>query len=249
MKEVRAIIERVTRLNEHYQRLHLTIEDFITEIKPGHSLLVRRLPERWDPYLREHWWPVGIQGGALVIERPGNIIYEPGEVVSLLGLVGQPFRWKRTLRHVLLLAYDCAPTPLIMSIPALLSNSVSVTLVLSGSAALYPTKHLPPEVEVFQADDQLAWPNRVMSVGWADQVFAVVNADDELKHFGMVWKIFSGLRSEIPKTYLYGVFQAIQPCGVGACQACLVAQKGSESSLICLDGPALDMTTLPLESS
>jgi hypothetical protein len=248
MKEVRAIIERVTRLNEHYQRLHLAIEDFITEIKPGHSLLARRLPERWDPYLREHWWPVGIQGGSLVIERPGNIIYEPGEVVSLLGLVGQPFRWKRTLRNVLLLAYDCAPTPLIMSIPALLSNSVSVTLVLSGSAAQYPTKHLPPEVEVFQADDQLAWPNRVMSVGWADQVFAAVNGDDEFKHFATVWKVFTGLRAEIPKTYLYAVFQAIQPCGVGACQACLVTQKGGESSLICLDGPALDMTTLPLDS-
>jgi len=247
MKETQAVIERITRLNEYYQRVHLAVEDFITEIKPGHSLLARMLPERWDPYLREHWWPVAVSPNNIVVERPGNIRYEPGQVVSLLGLVGEPFRYKRTLRNVLLVAYDTAPTPLVMSIPALIANGISVTLVLAGAAAQYPTNHLPPELEVLHADAELGWPNRVMTVGWADQIFVAVKGDDELGHFARVWSIFRELRAEIPKMYLFGVFQPIQPCGVGACHACMIPMRGAEPCLICTDGPAVDLTTVKLE--
>lgn len=246
MKETQAGIERVTRLNEYYQRIHLSVTDFITEIKPGHSMLARMLPERLDPYLREQWWPVSVSPGMIVVERPGNVRYELGQLVSLLGLVGEPFRYKRTLRNVLLIAYDTSPTPLMMSVPALISNGISVTLVLAGDAKRYPTAHLPPELEVLQADDNLNWPNQVMTVGWADQVFVVVKGDDEIGHFANVVRIFQERRAEIPKMYLFGVFQPPLPCGTGACQACMLAIKGAEPCLICADGPAVDLTTLGL---
>ncbi len=246
MKETQAIIERITRLNEHYQRLHLAVDDHINELKPGQTVLARLLPERWDPYLREQWWPVALTPNTLVVERPGHLRYEPGQVVSLLGLLGQPFRYKRTLRNVLLIAHNTAPTPLVMSIEWLLGNKISVTLVLSGKAADYPTAHLPAELEVQRADDNLQWPNRVMTVGWADQVFVTVAPDDELGHFARVLQIFRDLRAEIPKHYLFGVFQPPQPCGVGACQACLMPIKGADNCLICVDGPALDLTTVAL---
>lgn len=247
MRESEALIERVTRLNEHYQRIHLTVEDFASDSKPGQSLLARRLPERWEPYLREQWWPVAATPGTLVVERPGSIIYEPGQVVSLLGMVGQPFRYKRTVRHVLLIAYDTPPTPLVMSIGSLQANGVNVTVVLSGEANHYPTHHLHPEVEVIQADEALNWPNRVLTAGWADQVFAVVGQDDEWGRFRKVWDLFKDLRAEVPKTYLFGVFQSVLPCGVGACQACMIALQQHETALLCADGPAIDMTTLAFD--
>lgn len=248
MKEIRAIIERVTRLNEHYQRLHLAVDAFYSDIRAGQSLLARRLPERWDPYLREQWWPVAASNQMLVVERSGAEVYEPGQLVSLLGLVGQPFRYKRTLRNVLLIADNTSPSPFIMAIHTLLTNRIAVTLVLSGSAANYPTAHLPPEVEVVLADENLAWPNRVMTVGWADQVFAVVAGDDEFARMNAIWKIFSDLRAEIPPNYLFGVFQPPLPCGAAACSACMLPLKQGETALVCADGPAVDLTTVALRA-
>jgi hypothetical protein len=248
MRESQAIIERVTRLNEHYQRLHLSVEDFTKELKPGQSLLARLLPERWEPYLREQWWPVQLGTSTIVVERPGNIVYEPGQVVSLIGLIGQPFRYKRTVKHVLLMAYDTAPSPLIMSVGWLQSSGISVTLVLSGKATLYPTQHLHPEVEVIQADDALNWPNRILTAGWADQVFVVVPQDNERERFTTIWNIFKEIRAEVPKTFLFGVHQPILPCGVGACQACLVPLHQGGAASVCVDGPALDLTTVSLQS-
>lgn len=245
MRETKAIIERVSRLNAHYQRLHLATEDYLNDIKPGQTVLAR-LTERWDPYLREQWWPVEVAPNRLVVERPGHIRYEPGQSVSLLGIVGQPYRYRRTLRNVLLLAYDAAPTPLVMSMGWLLSNQIGVTLVLAGTATEYPTQHLPPEIEVQQADETLSWPNRVMTVGWADQVFVVVGQNDEMGYFERIWSLFKELRAEIPKSYLFGVFQPVQPCGIGACQACMTPLRGGESSLICTDGPAVDLTQVNL---
>jgi hypothetical protein len=246
MKETKAIIERVSRVSEHYQRLHLAVDDALNDLKPGQTVLARLLPERWDPYLREQWWPVEMKPNALVVERPGSLRYEPGQVVSLLGLVGQPYRYKRTLRNVLLLAYDAAPTPLIMSIQWLIANKVSVTMVLSGKATDYPAAHLPKEVEIIHADDTLQWANRVMTIGWADQVFAVTSQDDELGRFAYIYRLFRELRAELPKSYLFGVFQPVQPCGNGACQACMIPLQQQETSLICLEGPALDLTTVAL---
>lgn len=246
MRETQAIIERVTRLNEHYQRLQLTVDPYVQEVKPGQSFLARRSSERWDPYLREHWWPVALTPGSMIVERPGNLIYEPGEVVSLLGFLGQPFRYKRVLRNVLLIADDTAPTPLINSVHLLVSNKVSVTLVLGGSAARYPTAHLPPELEVIIANDDLVWPNQVLTAGWADQVFVVARQRDEMERFTRAWQLFTSLRKEVPKNYLFAVLQPIQPCGIGACAACLVSLREHELLTVCAEGPAVDMTDLPM---
>jgi hypothetical protein len=248
MRETQAIIERVSRLSDSVQRLHLAVEDSLLQIKPGQSLLARMLPERWDPYLREQWWPVGILEGQLVVERPGNLGYEPGQAVSLLGPVGQPFRYKRNLRNVLLIADHALPIPLLMAVPALISNRVSVTLVLAGmEARRYPTQVLPPEVEVIHADDDLGWPKQVMTFGWADQIFATVNADDEMGRMQRIWTRIRALRAEIPQYYLFAVAQPILPCGAGACGACLVTLREGAICTVCLDGPAIDMTKLPFE--
>lgn len=242
MRETQAIIERVRRVNEGFQQLDLSVDESLNALKPGQSLLAR-LTDRWDPYLREHWWPVNGGKNTLVVERPGSQLYEPGQIVSLLGIIGQPYRFRRNLRQVLLIAYDIAPTALLMPIPALLSNKVSVTMVLLGKASEYETKHLPPEVEVIHGDSELNWPNRVTTVGWADQIFMTVAQDDELARFNRLWDLLRDLRADIPKSYVFGVFQTIQPCGIGACQACMVRLTEGQG-LVCVDGPAFDLTTV-----
>lgn len=240
MQETQALIERVRRVNKDYQHLDLAVEPSLNGMLPGQSILIRLKP-LWHPYLREQWWPVSIGKERLVVERPAEIIYEPGQAVSVLGPVGEPFRFRRSLRHVLLLAYDTPPTSLLPMIPLLLANQADVTLVLCGSAADYRTEHLPKEVEVVHGDGDLQWPDRVKVAGFADQVFAVVHPDDEMLRFGKIWRLFNELRANIDKNYLFGVFRPVQPCGAGACQACLIPLKGQVSRLACMDGPALDL--------
>ncbi len=252
MRESQAIIERIRRVNEHYHHLDLAVDEWLCQIKPGQSLLAR-VTDSWDPYLREHWWPVAVGPNRLTIERPASTRYEPGQVVSVLGMIGEPYRYRKTLRNVLLLAYDAPPTPLLMSITWLLTNKISVTLVLLGSATEYKTEHLPPEVEIItgkngkEADYKaaLTWPNAVLTAGWADQIFAVVAQDDEMMRFRRLWDLFSELKADIPKNYLFGIFQPVQPCGVGACQACYV-QTQQGLSPICMDGPSLDLALVKM---
>lgn len=244
MKDTQAIIERVRRVNDTHQHVHLAVDASLSGLMPGQSVLARA-SKQWDPYLREQWWPVGIGQQKLIVERPVGIRYEPGQVIDLLGIVGQPFRFRRLLRNVLLIAFDTEPTPLMMPIASLVANKVSVTLVLLGSAAQYGTSHLPPEVEVIHGDSDLNWPNRVITVGWADQVFTAVNPADELACFTKIWNMFRDLRAEIPEGYLFGVFRPPLPCGVGACSACMVRQRGA-TTLVCADGPALDLSEVPL---
>ncbi len=84
MRESQAIIERIRRVNEHYHHLDLSVDEWLCQIKPGQSLLAR-VTDSWDPYLREHWWPVAVGPNRLTIERPASARYEPGQVVSVLG--------------------------------------------------------------------------------------------------------------------------------------------------------------------
>lgn len=245
MNETQAIIERVKRVSDTHQRLFLAVEQAVLQLKPGQSVLAR-LTSTWDPYLREHWWPVTIEKNLLVVERPAGVRYPPGEIISLLVPVGSPFRFRKTLRNVLLMAYDAEPIPLLMPIPALLANQVGVTLLLLGSAKAYSTEHLPPEVEVLRGEGEtLQWQNRVTTIGWADQVFVTVAPEDEQDHFQTIWKLFQELRADVPSNYLFGVFNPVLPCGVGACSACTLKIQSS-TALMCVDGPAVDLTKVSL---
>jgi len=241
VNETEAIIERIRQVNSRIQHLEVAIDESLKRIKPGQSLLARLHEKVWHPYLREHWWPVDIKGSKLLIERPADQHYEAGQVVSVIGLVGQPYRFRRSLRNVLLMAYDTFPTALLMNIPWLLSNNISVTLVLLGTAKEYDTTHLNPEVEIVHGDEEITWPDQVMTVGWADQVFVVVAQDDEIGRFSRIVTRFGELRADLPKSYLFGVFRPFIPCGTGACYSCMLQmRKGTQ--LVCTDGPSFDLT-------
>ena len=241
MHETQAIIERVRSVSKDYQQLDLAVEPSLNNILPGQSLLVKVKPQ-WHPYLREQWWPLLTAPNRLIVERPTETVYTPGQTINLLGPVGEPFRFRRSLRHVMLLAYDTPPTALLPMIPLLLAHPADITLVLLGTAAEYRTEHLPKEVEVVHGDGDLKWPDQVKIAGFADQVFAVVHTDDEMLRFGKIWRLFSEIRAHIDKNYIFGVFRPLQPCGAGACHACMIPMKGFSPRLACMDGPAFDLS-------
>ena len=245
MKETQAQVERVRRVNETHQQVTLAVDVSVGGMKAGQALLARPAGDSvWSPYLRQTWFPAALSKTWIAVERPLAEHYEPGQSFSLIGPVGKPLRFKRTLRNVLLIVYDTDPGPLLLTMPALVANQVSVTLLLLGSAAEYGTEHLPAEIEIVKGDGDLNWPNRVTTVGWADQVFCVVAPDDEPGRFARIYQTFRELRADVPGNMLFGVFQPVLPCGTGACQSCLVRTKGGGLLAVCTDGPAFDLTTL-----
>lgn len=249
VKETQAYIERVTRVNRGHQRLALAVDQSLASMRAGQSMLVRRIDkdydvEHWDPYLRELWFPVEIQASNIVIvERPARMHYLPGQLLSIIGPIGQPFRFRQKLRNILLIAYDTTPAALLLMLPPLLAKRVSITMVLMGSARQYESNHLSEEVEVFKADDNLIWPDMVMTLGWADQVFVLVGQGHEREYFSDIMRLMRERHSDIPANYLFGVVQRDLPCGVGACHACMLHLRGARK-LQCMDGPAFDLTDL-----
>lgn len=252
MNESRAIIQRVGKRNKQAQYVDIAVQDeALFSIHPGESLLVRFTsddPENddWHPYLREQWWVQGFtKDGLLRVELPVSHRYQPQQVISILGPVGLPYRFRKSLRNVLLIAYDTHPTPLTAMISQLLGNNISVTLVLLGVARQYETPHLPAEIEVIRGEDGLNWQDMVMTLGWADQIFVVAAQDDELMRFAEVYRLVQEKRIDIPKNYIFGVFQPLLPCGVGACAACMLRVDG-DLIPACSKGPAFDLTRVKL---
>ncbi len=253
MKDTQAYIERIRRVSRDYQRLELAVDKSLSSMRAGQAVLARRIEkdyeiQHWNPYLRELWFPVEIlNSNIIVVERPSALSYQPGQLLSLLGPIGKPFKFRRKLRNILLIVYDTPPTSLLLMLPALLSNDASVTMALMGTARQYDTSHLPEEIEIVQAEDDLSWQDMVMTLGWADQVFVAVGPSNELKNFADVMRLVRQRRNDVPENYIFGVFQKQLPCAVGACYVCMLRSKDG-SKLQCIDGPAFDLTSLRLEN-
>jgi hypothetical protein len=248
MKETTALIERVTRLSATHQQLTLSVEPSVLEIKAGQCLLAgpAGVPHEaaWSPYLREAWFPTGIAAGrgtrSLLVERPARETYQPGQPVSVIGPVGRALRMKKP-RNVLFVGLETEPTPLLFALPDLLLLRASVTLLLLGAAARYATDHLPAEIEIITGDADYNWHNRITTIGWADQIFAVGRIDDDGgERFRRWWELLRTLRADIPDQFAYAYVLQPLPCGTGACQACMVRTRSGVVTT-CTDGACLDL--------
>jgi hypothetical protein len=105
--------------------LHVTVDASLNNIKPGQSVLAR-ISEEWTPYLREQWWPVAQQKNTLIFEQtwlPAST--SRARLSALIGLVGEPFRFRRTLRNVLLIAYKAEPDAAAADDPGAAGESAS----------------------------------------------------------------------------------------------------------------------------
>lgn len=255
MQQTLALIERVRRSGAHSQQLSLSISPSLKHIQPGHSFLTPGRNASFDPYLLERWWPIHCQENQLVVECPFPNDsplrrYEPGEGLTLLGPIGQPLPFQKKLRHVLLIAEDCQPHPLRLAIDRLLDRQACITLVLLGTAANTDVRSLDPRVEVSlgapREADPRHWPEQVLSVGWADQVFITTAAEGQRARFAIWRRRFGELRNGVPAKFLWGLFTPTWPCGAGACGACDIATRDGVK-YTCRHGPALDLTRCRLD--
>jgi hypothetical protein len=246
MRETEGVIERLWRLSAQIQRLEISVEPALAQLQPGQSLLAAGEGSQWDPYLREHWIPVEGQNGLLTIDRPLDQRYKPGQVVSLMGPVGLPLPWTGGGgKHLLLLAQDTWPTPLLMLAQRTIAQTAEAALVLMGTARDYPFAGIPPAVEVINAGDDGKWADQNATLQWADQIFAVLHPSfwrDQL--YNQVHELKKA-RSKLAPDFFYVLANLPFPCGTGACMACMVRGKMS-NKLACTQGPALDVTEVML---
>ena len=242
MREAEAIIERVRRVSATVQRLDVAVDKSHHTVGAGQLFLVRTTASL-DPYLREPWTPVRIDGAYLVMERPAGQVYTPGQVIRLIGPVGKPIPLRESIRTLLLIAYEATPASLLLLAETALGRGLAVTLALVGAALHYPLEALPEELEVIRADDEGQWADQPETLRWAEQIVAVAPPPFDMTYYGKLLQNVRQARIEIPPQHVFGLFQPAMPCGVGACQACLVRSEGEEKPA-CVEGPAFDLLTL-----
>ncbi len=247
MRESQAIIERIRRTGSGWQHVSLAVEDTALEhIQPGQSLLVRT-GDNWDPYLRENWIPIDFDDTkrVLIIEHPIRSPYAPGNVISVLGPIGNPFTLRSDVSNLLLVAQDYPPTRLLFLLFWALRRSVAVTLVLTGSAKDYPIVTLPPGLEVILSDDNAQWPEMKETLTWADQVYMVASPAFWKDTFVPVLFATHKVRPLLPEGFLMGIFDLTIPCGTGSCDACMV-RSNDGNRRTCVDGAAFDMSKVKI---
>ncbi|MEP7286780.1 MAG: hypothetical protein ABI947_13550 [Chloroflexota bacterium] len=242
MHQAQAIIERVRRVSGAIQQIDIAVDKSQQNIGAG-QLFLARTTETLDPYLREPWTPVHREGSSLTIERSSAQSFSPGQVVNLLGPVGKVIPLRESARTLLLIAYESTPVSLLMLAETALAKGIAVALALLGTAIHYPLEALPQEMEVQRGYDYDQWPNQVEMVKWADQIVAVAPPPLDLPYYGRLLDSVKNTRREVAPGYLYGLVQPPMPCGIGACQACLV-RCGKDEIPACLDGPAFDVLAL-----
>jgi dihydroorotate dehydrogenase electron transfer subunit len=243
MQEKQAIIERVRRVSAGIQRLDIAVEKAHRGVAAGQFFLARRT-ESLDPYLREPWLPIHVERSTITVEQPASQSFSPGQVISLIGPLGKPVPLRDSCRTLLLIAHEATPAALLLLAETALAKGAAVTLVLLGASRRYPLEALPQEVEVLRGDAHSGnWPNQAQTLTWADQIVAAAPPPYDVPFYTQLREEIRRSRVEIPAAYVWGLFHLPMPCGVGACQACLVRCTGGEV-FACLDGPAFDLTQL-----
>lgn len=242
MYQAQAIIERIRRVSGSTQRIDIAVDNLQRNIGAG-QLYLARITESFDPYLREPFTPIQVDGGTVTVERPSTQSFYPGQVINLLGPVGKPIPLRESVRTLLLIAYESAPTSLLLLAHNALAKGVSVALALLGSAVHYPIEALPQEIEIMRGDDKGNWSSQQQTLRWADQVVAVAPPPFDMDYYARLLDTLRQIRVEIPDGYVYGLVQPPLPCGVGACHSCMVGYH-KEYVPACQDGPAFDLLYL-----
>lgn len=246
MNESEAIIERVWQVDRGIQRIDLTVDASLQNIGAGQFLLA--MPQQLrNHYLRDLWIPVKQEDGIVTVERTTREHHSPGQLVSLIGPIGEPYPWlSGGNRHLLLIAKDTPPTPLLMLASEAIRHAAEVAMILLGSALEYSFAGIPAAVEVINGEEDRSWSDDPQIFTWADQVFVAADRIMWLETFSSLFHLIREARAgAIPVNFLYGVPMMPLPCGTGACDACMVRCKNTMKHL-CVQGPALDLAEVQL---
>jgi dihydroorotate dehydrogenase electron transfer subunit len=220
--------------------------------KPGQFVMVR-CGESHDPLLRR---PLGIhrvdgagrlallygiagRGTAWLSQR------KPGDLVDLIGPLGNGFVVRPDTRSLLLLAGGIGFTPLAFMAETAIKEGRTARVVMGARSAqyLYPESQLPKGISIVTAtEDGSEAKGRTGQVTQiisefaheADQVFACGPA-------GM-YKAMAGLDCLKGKSVQVSLEERMA-CGLGACYGCTVkTRKGLKE--VCRDGPVFELADI-----
>lgn len=206
-------------------QLYLRRPLFGVTVRPG---LTAEEGETWECYLPLN----GDLGYDWLLQQP------VGQVINLLGPLGQGFTLQPNNRNLLLLT-DAERAPLLFGLSdAMLDRGGRVTLLVRGAVEAISTLTplLPIPVEVRQATTDVAWTQQIAELTpWADQICVALPQSQLTTVAGLIRQH----RFRVDASFAQVLVEADLLCGVGACLACVVPVKDAGYTRACVHGPVM----------
>ena len=226
--------------------------EIATFAQPGQFVMVRCI-EAYDPLLRR---PLSIHRVAplsspsqlallfAVVGRGTHWLAQrkEGDMIDLLGPLGQGFVLSPESRNLLLVAGGIGIAPLVALAERGIAEGFQVTLLLAAltQAQLYPTALLPPEIRILLATEDGSVGERGVVT---DFLPGLVDGADQIFACGPIpmYKAMASQGSQILEGRSVQVsMEARMGCGMGYCYGCALETKRG-LRLVCKDGPVFDL--------
>lgn len=227
--------------------------EIASEAEPGQFIMVRT-SEGYDPLLRR---PLSIHRVAplpsptqlallfVVVGRGTKwlSLRQEGDMIDLLGPLGQGFEIGPQSRNLLLVAGGIGIAPLVALAERGMANGCRVALLLGApaQAQLYPGHLLPSGVKLLVATEDGSAGRRgpvtdllADLVPEADQVFAC----GPTSMYKSLWSLRR--RKWAKKKSVQVSMEVRMGCGFGGCYGCAIETKRG-LKLVCQDGPVFDL--------
>jgi dihydroorotate dehydrogenase electron transfer subunit len=233
------------------------------DVRPGQFVHLRCAPapvRTTDPLLRR---PLSVlrTGASSANDLPAGqyeVLYDvvgrgtellsglrPGDLVDVLGPLGQPFTIDRSTRNLLLVGGGVGIVPLVALAEEALHAGLSVTLLAGFRTAdkVFPAERVPEDVEYVVATDDGSFghPGLVTELvpeylGWADQICAC-GPVPMLKALGSI----DGVRPRGKRAKPVQIaMEEHMGCAMGVCLGCVVPTRRGPQR-VCRDGPVFDL--------
>ncbi len=166
---------------------------------------------------------------------------QEGEVLDLLGPLGNGFEIRPESKRVLLVAGGIGIAPLVALAESALARDLSVVLVIGDrtSAHVYPDHLLPSGITAVVATEDGSAGVRGMATDLlpqlareADQVFACGPL--------AMYRAMAATSEEWGNKPAQVLLEVVLGCGVGACLGCTVETRRGRK-LVCRDGPVFGL--------
>jgi len=256
----RAVVLSCEELYENTCLLWLSAPGVGRTAQPGQFLMIR-CGQGWDPLLPRpmsfHRFRQPAFGGsgqaegerqfAVLFDVRGRVTdwlsrRQPGDGIDLFGPLGRGYAVGRGSQNLLLVAGGIGVAALVALADQAIAQGRAVTLLQGArtAAGLFPSRLLPPEVEVISAtDDGSAGHHGLVTdllpeyLPWADQVFACGPT-------AMFEAMAAVVRQQASRKPVQVLLEQRMACGTGVCYGCAVFTRRGVR-LVCKDGPRFEL--------
>ena len=172
---------------------------------------------------------------------------KPGDRVYAWGPLGNGYKVGRTSRNLLLVGGGIGVAPLVWLADEAVAKGLSVTMIVGARTAdlLFPSRLLPPEVEVVVTTDDGGTGRKGFVtepfgelLEWCDQAFACGPTP-------MFRALAETARASKTRRSVQVLLEERMGCGTGICYGCAVEVRvrgGRSMKLVCKDGPRFELS-------